>query len=460
MHSGSLWHNSRHYIEAVPNPNPARDPVRQAYRETARSRRGPGESDRSAEAVYRRLLGPAEGRKVVAAEREAVSILRCSRMGTSWRRWEHCGRSAGPRPRPPASPPRPGHCHCRERADRAGLEAGDGARARSGDRHLQPRRGCWACGLSTKTSSTAPWMAAATAAGDREVPGQEAPCRRRAGSLRRHLELPRGRCCPLAKLGYHRDGKKGKLQIVYGLLCAAMAARWWSKCSMARPPIERPWPPRSLSSRTASAGRAWRCRRPRHDHPSPPRRRDQAGRARLDTALRGRAIRRFSTPAPSSSTCSTSGTWPHHLAGLSRRTAWSAAIRNWRACGRGSRGLAERHRTHLALIREAVRRARNRCAARRNRVKVAAVLNKHKMAKHFETTIEDESFTSAAKPKPSPREPLSMAFMSCARICRWPCSTTPVRRRLQAPQRGRAGLPLPQDRGPGGPPDLPLGLRE
>jgi hypothetical protein len=30
-----------------------------------------------------------------------------------------------------------------------------------------------------------------------------------------------GRCCPLAKFGYNRDGKKGKLQIVYGLLCSA-----------------------------------------------------------------------------------------------------------------------------------------------------------------------------------------------------------------------------------------------
>ena len=29
-----------------------------------------------------------------------------------------------------------------------------------------------------------------------------------------------GRCCPLAKYGHNRDGKKGKLQIVYGLLCA------------------------------------------------------------------------------------------------------------------------------------------------------------------------------------------------------------------------------------------------
>ena len=29
-----------------------------------------------------------------------------------------------------------------------------------------------------------------------------------------------GRCCPLAKHGYSRDGRKGTLQIVYGLLCA------------------------------------------------------------------------------------------------------------------------------------------------------------------------------------------------------------------------------------------------
>lgn len=30
-----------------------------------------------------------------------------------------------------------------------------------------------------------------------------------------------GRTCPLAKLGHNRDGKKGKLQIVFGLLCTA-----------------------------------------------------------------------------------------------------------------------------------------------------------------------------------------------------------------------------------------------
>src|SRR6201998_2817154 len=30
-----------------------------------------------------------------------------------------------------------------------------------------------------------------------------------------------GRCCPLAQFGFNRDGKRGKLQIVYGLLCAS-----------------------------------------------------------------------------------------------------------------------------------------------------------------------------------------------------------------------------------------------
>ena len=28
-----------------------------------------------------------------------------------------------------------------------------------------------------------------------------------------------GRCCPLATLGYTRDGEKGKLQVNYGLIC-------------------------------------------------------------------------------------------------------------------------------------------------------------------------------------------------------------------------------------------------
>jgi hypothetical protein len=33
------------------------------------------------------------------------------------------------------------------------------------------------------------------------------------------LSYLEGRCCPLAQFGYTRDGKRGKRQIVYGLLC-------------------------------------------------------------------------------------------------------------------------------------------------------------------------------------------------------------------------------------------------
>ena len=50
-----------------------------------------------------------------------------------------------------------------------------------------------------------------------------------------------GRCCPLAARGYSRDGKKGKLQIEYGLLTDPAAARSRSGSSPATPAT----PPRS-----------------------------------------------------------------------------------------------------------------------------------------------------------------------------------------------------------------------
>ena len=62
-----------------------------------------------------------------------------------------------------------------------------------------------------------------------------------------------GRCCALARLGYNRDGKKGKMQIVYGLLCAAdgLAA-------------ETGLGPRSPTRRPSGGDRGvrGRCRRP------------------------------------------------------------------------------------------------------------------------------------------------------------------------------------------------------
>ena len=44
-----------------------------------------------------------------------------------------------------------------------------------------------------------------------------------------------GRCCPLAQFGYSRDRKRGKLQIVYGLLCAPDGCPVPSRSSKAAP---------------------------------------------------------------------------------------------------------------------------------------------------------------------------------------------------------------------------------
>ena len=66
-----------------------------------------------------------------------------------------------------------------------------------------------------------------------------------------------GRTCPLAKLGYSRDGKRHKLQIVFGLLCTAEG------CPVAVEVFEgnvgdpSTWQPRSASSSSASGSSAW-----------------------------------------------------------------------------------------------------------------------------------------------------------------------------------------------------------
>src|SRR5580693_7944296 len=76
-------------------------------------------------------------------------------------------------------------------------------------------------GWSTRMSSIAHWTGwrPASRPSRRCLPNVISP----AGTLvlydvsSSYLE---GRCCPLAQFGYSRDGKRGKRQIVYGLLCA------------------------------------------------------------------------------------------------------------------------------------------------------------------------------------------------------------------------------------------------
>ena len=44
-----------------------------------------------------------------------------------------------------------------------------------------------------------------------------------------------GRCCELAELGHNRDGKRGKPQVNWGLVCSPRPARWRCRCIPAAP---------------------------------------------------------------------------------------------------------------------------------------------------------------------------------------------------------------------------------
>ena len=48
-----------------------------------------------------------------------------------------------------------------------------------------------------------------------------------------------GTTCALARLGHNRDGKKGKLQVNYGLLTMCAAVRWRCRCTRAIPPTRK-----------------------------------------------------------------------------------------------------------------------------------------------------------------------------------------------------------------------------
>ena len=92
-----------------------------------------------------------------------------------------------------------------------------------------------------------------------------------------------GRCWPLAQFGFNRDGKRGKLQIVYGLLCAP------DGCPVAIEVFEgSTGDPHHAGGSDRQAQAALRAqprgarRRSRHDHPGTHRGGYQASRARLD----------------------------------------------------------------------------------------------------------------------------------------------------------------------------------
>jgi hypothetical protein len=206
-----------------------------------------------------------------------------------------------------------------------------------------------------------------------------------------------GRCCELARLGYNRDGKKGKLQIVYGLLCAA------DGCPVA---IEvfagDTGDPRTLAAQIDKVKRRFGL-----DHVVLVGDRGMITQARLAedivpagldwiTALRAPAIRtlveagtlQMSLFDQRDMAAITSPDYPGERLVVCRNPDLA------RERTRKREDLLAATEADLAVIAAAVRRARNPLRGEAAiALKVGAVINRHKMAKHFDLVITAASFS-------------------------------------------------------------------
>ena len=206
-----------------------------------------------------------------------------------------------------------------------------------------------------------------------------------------------GRCCELARLGYNRDGKKGKLQIVYGLLCAA------DGCPVAIEVFEGDTgDPRTLAAqidkvkkrfaleRVALVGDRGMITQARLDAEIAP--------AGLDwiTALRAPAIRtlveagalQMSLFDQRDMAAITSPDYPGERLIVCRNPDLA------RERTRKREDLLAATEADLAVIAAALRRTRNPLRGEAEiALKVGAVVNRHKVAKHFELSIGEASFS-------------------------------------------------------------------
>ena len=273
-----------------------------------------------------------------------------------------------------------------------------------------------------------------------------------------------GRCCPLAQFGYNRDGKKGKLQIVYGLLCAP------DGCPIAVEVFEgATGDPATVASQVAKLKQRFGL-----DHVVLVGDRGMITEARIAedikpagldwiTALRAPAIRglieggafQMSLFDDRDMAAITSPDFPGERLILCRNHALAAER------SRKREDLLRATERELAAIAAAARRKR---APLRGKAEiglaVGAVIDRRKMAKHFALTIADTSFAFARRSA----EIAAEAALDGLYVVRTSLPAAAARRRrhgqeLQIPQPGRAGHPLDQDRRPPRPPGLPLAAR-
>ncbi len=210
-----------------------------------------------------------------------------------------------------------------------------------------------------------------------------------------------GRCRPLAQFGYNRDGKKGKLQIVYGLLCAS------DGCPIAIEVFEgSTGDPATLGNQVAKLKQRFGL-----DHVVLVGDRGMITEARITedikpagldwiTALRAPAIRglleggafQMSLFDERDMAAITSPDFPGERLILCRNAALAAER------ARKREDLLAATERELARIATGVARTR---APLRGKAEigmaVGAVRDKHKMAKHFALEITDTTFTFARK---------------------------------------------------------------
>jgi transposase len=212
-----------------------------------------------------------------------------------------------------------------------------------------------------------------------------------------------GRCCPLAKRGYNRDGKKGKAQIVYGLLCAS------DGCPIAIEVFDgNTGDPKTVADQVIKLKKRFAL-----DHVVFVGDRGMITEARIDedlrpagldwiTALRAPALQglvdggylQMSLFDERDMAAITSPDFPGERLIVCRNPDLA------RERARKREDLIRASERDLAKIVAAVaRKTRPLRGAAKIGMAVGAVLDKHKMAKHFELTISDAHLTYRRKAK-------------------------------------------------------------
>jgi Transposase DDE domain len=206
-----------------------------------------------------------------------------------------------------------------------------------------------------------------------------------------------GRTCPLARRGYSRDGKRDKLQIVFGLLCAS------DGCPVAVEVFDgNTGDPSTLAAQVAKLKQRFHL-----DHVVLVGDRGMITEARIDTVLRPAGLDWITAlRAPTIRTLLDQGAFQLSLfdeRDLAEVTSPEFPDERLVVC-RNPWLAAERARKRLDLLAatEADLRKVTKAVNRKSKplrgadkigLAVGAVLNRHKLAKHFILTITDDTFT-------------------------------------------------------------------